>query len=80
MNYQIYQHFRGGLYTHIGTALHTETGEDMIIYSCCASGQVFCRPKDMFHEEVQENDYKGPRFIAVPYITDRLERKQLSLI
>lgn len=51
------------LYKIIGTAVHTETGEELIIYqplyeTDCTKGNNFvARPKDMFMSEVDHEKY-----------------------
>ena len=51
---KIYRHFKGGLYEVIAVALHTENGEDLVIYTSLSSGQTFARPLEMFLGEVPE--------------------------
>lgn len=51
----IYQHTRGLLYLHLGTALHSESCEPMEIYRTLYDNDlapVWARPQAMFHEEV----------------------------
>lgn len=55
----IYRHFKGSnnLYKVIGTAINSETLEDMVIYISLYGeyiGKTFVRPIDMFLEEVPE--------------------------
>lgn len=52
----IYRHFKGKFYYVIGTALHTETNEEMVIYHpLYGDYQLFVRPLKMFTEEVPED-------------------------
>jgi len=48
-----YQHFRGGFYKYITSAVHTETGEELIVYGGVrgATG-IHARPKSMFLGQV----------------------------
>jgi len=47
----IYKHYKGGLYTILDVALHTEDDELLVIYQN-AKGDRFARPYDMFFGEV----------------------------
>ena len=51
---QHYRHFKGGQYTVLGVAIHSETLEDMVVYRSDADGQVWVRPKAMFMDKVGE--------------------------
>ncbi len=64
-----YQHFKNGkLYEVIGTALHSETQEEMVIYKALyhseqfGHNQLWVRPKKMFLEYVNYNGVQIPRF------------------
>lgn len=55
----IYRHFKGGdkLYKVVGTATHSETLEDMVIYIALYGkeiGKTYVRPLNMFLEKVPE--------------------------
>lgn len=51
-----YRHFRGKIYEVLGLGIHTETNEELVIYS---DGDVlFARPKEMFFDTVDGK----PRF------------------
>lgn len=53
----IYRHFKGGRYKVAGEAVHTETGERLVIYSSLASNAIFARPLDDFCSEVDKAKY-----------------------
>jgi hypothetical protein len=70
--FRIFQHRDGGVYLKLYEAKHTETGEDLVIYACASSGDIWARPKAMFEEE--------GRFTEVPYIADKATRQKLKLL
>lgn len=45
---QIYRHFKGGLYIVEDVAMHSETGDPMVIYRSLKTGDLWVRPKEMF--------------------------------
>lgn len=50
---RVYRHFKGNLYYVIGTAIHTETEEEMVVYQALYGDyKMFVRPMKMFLEEV----------------------------
>ncbi len=53
----VYRHFKGGLYKVIAEALHTETGEELVIYQDLGSNKHFARPKSMFLGFVDHDKY-----------------------
>ncbi|TQL40388.1 uncharacterized protein DUF1653 [Homoserinimonas aerilata] len=42
-----YRHFKGGIYTVVGVARHSETEEELVVYRSPA-GELWVRPRDMF--------------------------------
>lgn len=58
-----YKHYKGGMYQVIGTAEHSETLEELVIYRS-VSGELWARPLSMWNEEVNG----VPRF---EYIKDK---------
>lgn len=64
-----YQHYKNHqLYEVIGTACHTETQEEMVIYKALYLsdnfdyGQMWVRPKKMFFESVNYEGHIVPQF------------------
>lgn len=59
----LYQHYKGGLYWVMGTAKHSETLEEMVVYVKYHGpgnlGDMWVRPATMWSEEVKPD---VPRF------------------
>lgn len=52
---RLYRHFKGNLYYVHDIAVHSETGEKMVVYQAMYGDYgMFVRPFDMFIEEVEE--------------------------
>lgn len=61
-----YRHFKGNEYEVLGTARHSETLEPMVVYRALyGEGGLWVRPAAMWNEQVEREDYNGPRFILV---------------
>ena len=52
---ELWQHFKGGIYTILCIAKHSETGEWLVIYE--RDGDICARPLDMFMSEVDREKY-----------------------
>lgn len=58
-----YQHYKGNKYEVIGTGMHTETEERLVIYKALYEPYaIWLRPYDMFFETVTVDDNETPRF------------------
>lgn len=54
----VVRHFKGNFYWYVGTAIHTETGEEIAVYSTLFPPyQTYVRPMDMFLSEVDHDKY-----------------------
>ena len=59
----LYRHFKGNLYEVIGTALHSETRETMVVYRALyGENGLWVRPAAMWSEIIDRDGYHGPRF------------------
>lgn len=61
-----YRHFKGNEYEVIGMAKHSETLEPMVVYRALyGEGGLWVRPAAMWNEQVEREDYSGPRFVYI---------------
>ena len=66
-----YRHYKGGLYTVLGVAHHSETHEELVVYRAEYPSNEFgdralwVRPKTMFLETVEVEGRQVPRFAFV---------------
>ena len=61
-----YRHFKGKEYEVIGTALHSETLEPVVVYRALyGEGGLWVRPAAMWNERVERDGYSGPRFVYI---------------
>ena len=59
----IYRQLKGNFYEVIGTATHSETGEEMVVYRALYGEHgLWVRPAAMWAETVNRDGYSGPRF------------------
>ncbi len=61
-----YQHFKGKFYEVIGTAQHSETLEEYVVYKALYGEQkIWIRPAKMFTEIVEKDGKQIPRFLIM---------------
>lgn len=61
-----YRHFKGKEYEVLGTATHSETLEEMVIYRQCYGNRgVWVRPAHMWEERVERDGVSLPRFTLI---------------
>ena len=61
-----YRHFKGNEYRVLGIAKHSETQEELVVYQALYGTQeLWVRPAGMWHETVEREDYRGPRFVYI---------------
>lgn len=63
-----YQHYKGNKYIVLGTAKHSETLEDLVVYVTLYENELsalWVRPAEMFLENVEVNGKLIPRFTKI---------------
>ena len=75
----IYRHYKGDLYLVEDIIYHSETGEKMVAYRALyGDNKLWCRPYDMFFDEVNQNGQKYRFEIqAIPSRTRPKREKQI---
>lgn len=59
----IYRHYKGNLYEVLGTALHSESEEHVVVYRALYGDYgLWVRPLEMFTESVTKDGRSQPRF------------------
>lgn len=62
----IYRHFKGGNYDVQGVAVHSETGEHLVVYRpMYGDRKLTVRPLEMFTDHIEREKYSGPRFVLI---------------
>lgn len=58
-----YRHYKGNLYEVLGTAKHSETEEEFVVYRALYDNHgLWIRPKEMFNETVRVENREVLRF------------------
>ena len=67
----LYRHFKGMPYRVLGTARHSETMEELVVYQALYGEQgLWVRPAAMFAETVEHDGRAQPRFAFEGEATD----------
>lgn len=62
-----YRHFKGNEYEVLGTARHSETLEELVVYRALyGEGGLWVRPIAMWRETVRHEGKTLPRFAYIP--------------
>ncbi|MDI3537960.1 MAG: hypothetical protein PWR12_1204 [Eubacteriaceae bacterium] len=66
-----YRHFKGKEYEVLGTAIHSETLEQMVIYRpLYGEGKIWVRPLSMWNQMIVKDGLKRKRFTLIEGVED----------
>ena len=66
-----YRHFKGKEYEVLGTAIHSETLEQMVIYRpLYGEGKIWVRPLSMWNQMIEKDGLKRKRFTLIEGVED----------
>ena len=57
-----YEHFKGGIYRVISVAFDARDGQPLVLYESEQDEKFWVRPISEFFENVERENYSGPRF------------------
>lgn len=72
-----YQHYKGGIYTFLTAATHSETHETLAIYQN-DEGIAFARPYDMFFEKVEVGGVMVDRFKEIKKVARKPRKNSMN--
>ena len=62
----MYRHYKGNAYRVLGTAKHTETEEELVVYQALyGKHETWVRPSAMFFGKVHMTEAEVPRFTKI---------------
>ncbi len=73
----IYRHYKGNIYEVVANACHSETLEKMVVYRSISAEKTWVRPASMWHEIVEHDGKRVPRFQFIATSLDDMDGKQL---
>jgi hypothetical protein len=62
---ETYRHFKGRYYVIVGTGVHTETEEKLVVYRARKTGALFARPLRLFLMPTCRDGREVARFVLV---------------
>ncbi|GEM_PF-871702 len=61
----LYKHYKGHLYEVLGSANHSESLEELVVYKSLTDNKIWVRPREMFEQKVKVGDAEVARFVLI---------------